>query len=99
MFAVIEERERRRVIVVLAVSVVLMFAFWIAWYADRSLVASNTRSAYYEFENAFPLADGWLTVALIGSAWSLNRRSPITDPRTRNGEILRRSSGDQAMRR
>ena len=73
----IEERERRRVIVVLVVSIVLMFAFWIAWYADRSLVASNTRSAYYEFENAFPLADGWLTVALIGAAWSLKRRSPM----------------------
>ena len=77
MFTVIEERERRRVIVVLVVSVVLMFAYWIAWYADRSLVASNTRSAYYEFENAFPLADGWLTVALIGAAWSLTRRSPM----------------------
>ena len=73
----IEESQRRRVIVVLVAGVVLMLAYWIAWYADRSLVASNTRSAYYEFENAFPLADGWLTVALIGAAWSLRRRSPL----------------------
>jgi hypothetical protein len=74
---VIEESDRRRVIVVLIAGVVLMLAFWTAWYADRSLVASNTRSAYYEFENAFPLADGWLTVALIGAAVSLRRRSPF----------------------
>jgi hypothetical protein len=74
---VIEESERRRVIVVLVIGAVLMAAFWTAWYADRSLVASNTRSAYYEFENAFPLADGWLTVALIGAAWTLRRRSPL----------------------
>jgi hypothetical protein len=74
---VIPESDRRRVIVVLVAGVVLMLAYWIAWYADRSLVASNTRSAYYEFENAFPLADGWLTVALIGAAWGLSRRSPL----------------------
>jgi len=74
---VIEDSERRRVIVVLVAGVVLMLAYWIAWYADRSLVASNTRSAYYEFENAFPLADAWLTVALIGAAWTLSHRSPM----------------------
>lgn len=73
----IPESDRRRVIVVMVVGVVLMLAYWIAWYADRSLVASNHRSAYYEFENAFPLADGWLTVALLGAAWSLRRRSPM----------------------
>ena len=50
---------RRRVIWVLAAVVALDIAYWVAWYADRSLVASNTRPAYYEFENAFPLADGW----------------------------------------
>jgi hypothetical protein len=74
---VISESDRRRVIIVLIAGVVVMVAFWIAWYADRSLVASNSRSAYYEFENAFPLADGWLTVALIGAAWALSRRSPL----------------------
>jgi hypothetical protein len=73
----VEERERRRVVTVLVIGVVLMVAYWTAWYADRSLVASNSRSAYYEFENAFPLADGWLTIALIGAASSLGRRSPL----------------------
>jgi len=74
---VIEESQRRRVIIVMLAGVVLMVAYWTAWYADRSLVASNHRSAYYEFENAFPLADGWLTVALLGAVWSLTRRSPL----------------------
>jgi hypothetical protein len=74
---VIEDAHRRRVIIVMLAGVVLMVAYWTAWYADRSLVASNHRSAYYEFENAFPLADGWLTVALMGSAWTLSRRSPL----------------------
>jgi len=74
---VIDERERRRVIIVLVIGVVLMVSYWTAWYADRSLVASNHRSAYYEFENAFPLADAWLTLALIGATWSLSRRSPM----------------------
>ena len=73
----IVESDRRRVVTVLVIGVVLMVAYWTAWYADRSLVASNHRSAYYEFENAFPLADGWLTVALIGAAWTLSRRSPL----------------------
>ena len=73
----IEEPQRRRVVVVLIAGVALMLAYWTAWYADRSLVASNHRSAYYEFENAFPLADGWLTVALLGAACALRRRSPL----------------------
>jgi hypothetical protein len=73
----IEDSERRRVVVVLVAGVVVMLAYWTAWYADRSLVASNSRSAYYEFENAFPLADAWLTLTLIAAAWALSRRSPL----------------------
>src|SRR3954449_567290 len=73
----IEDSERRRVVVVLVAGVVVMLVYWTAWYADRSLVASNSRSAYYEFENAFPLADAWLTVALIGAAWTLSHQSPM----------------------
>jgi hypothetical protein len=73
---VIEERARRRLIVVLWAAVVLVVAYWTAWYAHRSLVASNTRSAYYEFENAFPLADAWLALACAAAAIALSRRSP-----------------------
>ena len=66
---------RRRVIWVLAAVVVLDVAYWVAWYADRSLVASNTRPAYYEFENAFPLADAWLALCCLGALVGLRRRS------------------------
>jgi hypothetical protein len=48
---------------------VVMVAYWLIWFVgDRSLLASSTRPAYVEFENAFPLADGWITVcALLGA--------------------------------
>ena len=66
---------RRRVTWILAVVIVLDVAYWVAWYADRSLVASNTRPAYYEFENAFPLADGWLAICCLGALLALRARS------------------------
>jgi hypothetical protein len=66
---------RRRVTSILAIVIVLDVAYWVAWYADRSLVASNTRPAYYEFENAFPLADGWLAVCCLGALLALRARS------------------------
>ena len=74
---VIDERQKRRLITVLVAVVVIDVAYWVAWYADRSLVASNTRSAYYEFENAFPLADGWLALCCVGAILSLRRASPV----------------------
>jgi hypothetical protein len=74
---VILDTERRRIITVLAAVIVIDVAYWVAWYADRSLVASNTRSAYYEFENAFPLADGWLALCCRGALIALRRQSPI----------------------
>jgi len=71
-----EDRERRRVIVALVVGAVIMCAYWAAWFADRSLVASETSKAYYEFENAFPASDAWITVCLLGAAWTLRERRP-----------------------
>ena len=68
---------RRRVIGVLAAVIVLDVAYWVAWYADRSLVASNTRPAYYEFENAFPLADAWLAICCLGALLALRARSGL----------------------
>jgi hypothetical protein len=63
--------------IVLWVVTVLVAAYWLAWYADRSLVASNHRAAYYEFENAFPLADGWLALCCVAAARSLQRARPV----------------------
>lgn len=72
----IADRERRRLCVVLAVVVALLVAYWVAWYADRSLVASNTTSAYYQFENAFPAADAWIALCCLAALRGLRRRSP-----------------------
>src|SRR3954453_15669135 len=74
---VIEESDRRRIIVVLIAGVGVMLVYWTAWYPARSLVASNTRSAYYEFENAFPLADAWLALCCVGAIVALRGRKPI----------------------
>lgn len=46
------------------------------WYADRSAVASSSRHAYAEFENAFPLADGWLALCCVAAIVALRRQSP-----------------------
>jgi hypothetical protein len=75
---VIDERGRRRVTVAMAIAVVLMLAYWFAWYAARSLVASDTTKSYTDFENAFPLADAWITVCLAGAIATLCRRSPLS---------------------
>jgi hypothetical protein len=43
---------------------VLDIAYWALWFLDRDLIAGEHNQAYYEFENAFPLADA------AGSRWS-----------------------------
>ena len=72
----VSDRARRWMVVLLVVTAAVVVAYWALWYGHRSLVASETRPAYYEFENAFPLADGGLALALLGSAWGLRRRRP-----------------------
>ena len=37
----------------------------------RSLVASETGAAYTQFEDAFPLADGWLALCLVAASYCL----------------------------
>jgi hypothetical protein len=61
--------------VLLVVIAAVIVAYWVGWYTDRKLLASETTAAYYQFENAFPLADGWLTVCLLAAAVALRRRS------------------------
>ena len=68
---------RSRVVVGLWVVAVVTVAFWVVWYADRSVLASNHRPAYYEFENAFPAADGWLALAAALAAVTLKRKAEI----------------------
>lgn len=74
----IDERERRLVLRALVAGSVVMVAYWAAWYGHRSLVASDTTKAYYDFENAFPLADAWIVVCLIGAVVTLRQRRPAS---------------------
>lgn len=50
-----------------------MVLYWSLWFADRSLVASEHARYYYDFENAFPLADGLVTLAMLATAGALRR--------------------------
>jgi len=68
--------RRRLVVVLLLVAAAVTVAYWAAWYGHRSWVASSHESSYEDFENAFPLADGWLVVSLLLAAWSLAARRP-----------------------
>ena len=70
----VTERGRRRVVGALLTGAVLLVVSWAAWLLDRSLLASDTRPAYYEFEAAFALADGWLAFCLVAGARALAAR-------------------------
>jgi hypothetical protein len=70
-------RGRGPVLGAMIVALILVFAYWIIWYGvDRNILASSHASSYYTFENAFPLADAWLALALvIGIAGLMRRRA------------------------
>jgi hypothetical protein len=75
---VLDERGRRRVIAAMTLGIAIMAAYWTLWFTARSVVASDTTQAYYDFENAFPLADAWLTLCLVGAIATLRRRSSLS---------------------
>jgi hypothetical protein len=50
-------------------------AYWAIWFGvDRSWLATADTPAYYTFENAFPIADGWMAVTGALGAIALQRR-------------------------
>lgn len=67
---------RRLVEVMLAVAILLDVAYWTIWFTQRDWIASEHTQAYYEFENAFPLADAWLGVACLLALLTLRQRRP-----------------------
>ena len=67
---------RRTVEVMLVGAIVLDIAYWTIWFIDRDVLASEHRQAYYEFENAFPLADAWLGLACLLALVCLRQRRP-----------------------
>ena len=66
------DARRRRAMAGLLLAVALVIAgYWLAWLLHRSLVASETGAAYTQFEDAFPLADGWLAFCLVAASYCL----------------------------
>jgi hypothetical protein len=72
----ITHRGRRRVIGTLLAAAALLVLYWAVWLLERTLLASDTRPAYYEFEAAFALADAWLAFCLVAAARALAGRRP-----------------------
>jgi len=68
---VVEARHRRAMAGLLLVAALLIVAYWVAWLAHRPLVASETGAGYTQFEDAFPLADGWLALCLVAASYCL----------------------------
>jgi hypothetical protein len=67
---------RRIGIALLIVTATALVAYWVLWFADRGVVASDHTAEYIAFEQSFPLADGWLLVAALAAALQLWRRRP-----------------------
>jgi hypothetical protein len=53
----------------------IIVLYWVAWFSHRSLVASESSPVYVSFEQAFPVADGFIVLFLLLSARALRRRS------------------------
>jgi hypothetical protein len=67
---------RRTIEVMLAGAILLDVAYWSLWFVDRDTLASEHTQAYYDFENAFPLADLWLGLACLLALVTLRRQQP-----------------------
>lgn len=60
----------------LVVAILLDIVYWTLWFSDRSSIASLNTEAYYQFENAFPIADAWLGLTCVMALVTLNLRRP-----------------------
>jgi hypothetical protein len=65
---------RRTVVVMLVVAIALDAAYWSTWFTQRDWLASEHTQGYYDFEDAFPLADLWLGTACVLALVNLVRR-------------------------
>ena len=70
-------RGGRFILGVLIFGVLATLAYWVVWFGiDREILASAHTATYYAFENAFPLADMWMTLTgLLASVALVRRRS------------------------
>ncbi|MCW2572018.1 MAG: hypothetical protein JWO88_2076 [Frankiales bacterium] len=60
----------------LVVAILLDLTYWTLWFAQRDWIASEHTQAYYDFENAFPLADLWLGIACLMALITLRAGRP-----------------------
>jgi hypothetical protein len=67
---------RRFIEALLVVAIVLDIVYWTIWFTQRDWIASEHTHAYYEFENAFPLADLWLGLACLLALLALRAGRP-----------------------
>lgn len=66
---------RRSIQCLLVIAVVLDIVYWSLWFGDRNAVASEHTSGYYDFENAFPMADTWLALLCVAALIALARNA------------------------
>jgi hypothetical protein len=60
---------------VLIFGVVTTPAYWLIWFGvNREWLASAHTDSYYAFENSFPVADAWMTLAGLAATIALLRR-------------------------
>jgi hypothetical protein len=55
---------------------VLLVLYWLAWFFDRGLVATERGASYVGFEQAFPLADAALAAAALAASAAIMRGHP-----------------------
>jgi hypothetical protein len=67
---------RRLIESMLVVAIALDVAYWTIWFTNRDWIASEHTHAYYDFENAFPLADLWLGLACVLALVTLRAGRP-----------------------
>ena len=58
-------KERRKLTWAAVVALSVLVSYWALWYLARDVVRSDDTHAYYDFENAFPLADAWLGACVL----------------------------------
>ena len=69
-------RNQRTIEAMLVVAILLDITYWTLWFAQRDWIASEHTHAYYEFEDAFPLADLWLGLACVLALVTLRSGRP-----------------------
>jgi hypothetical protein len=67
---------RRWIQVMLVIALIIDVAYWSIWFIRREWLASEHTQAYYDFENAFPLADLWLGIAIVMALLALRTGRP-----------------------